>query len=232
MSRTVAELEGIMVAAKQQIIDKAFAKFDIRSVAELGCVWGVDCVYGRYIAEKWPGARVTCVDNEWNDSARAKVGALANMSMVDALIGDTDVPLQIGHVDAVILFWVLLHQVSPDWDAVLEMYAPHTDTFIIANPQWAVGRETIRLWKLGIDEYVKNVTVMDRLDEIKRIFADAENGKEFPAAHNYWQWGITNADLIEKMRSLGFATVNYANYGSFAGLKNFQDCYFLFHKPQ
>ena len=66
-------------------------------------------------------------------------------------------PAEVGDVDAVILYDVLLHQVRPDWNEVLRMYAPRTRHFIVYNQQWVKGPDTVRLVDLGKDEYFRSV---------------------------------------------------------------------------
>lgn len=225
---TIAEQHPGFVTEKKAAIDFAIGRWPINRVAELGCAYGVDCAYGRYVAERSPGTAVVCVDDEWTDSAIEAVGAHPNITRMDALIGAAGVPAKIGKVDAVILFWVLLHLVAPDWDEVLAAYSTFTDTFIVANPQW-LGPRTVRLWDLGLRDYLDNVVVMDRREEIGNIFRNAGRAG-FPSAHNYWQWGITDHDLNHVMKELGFRQEYCKSTGRFRGLPRFVDSYFVFRK--
>jgi hypothetical protein len=47
---------------------------------------------------------------------------------------------------------------------------------------------------------------------------------------NVWQWGITDRDLLEKVKSLGFSLQYYKNCGQFGGLENFENHAFMFRK--
>ena len=38
-------------------------------IAELGCVWGVDCAYGLYALKKFGLKQVKMVDTHWTESA-------------------------------------------------------------------------------------------------------------------------------------------------------------------
>lgn len=74
--------------------------------------------------------------------------------------GDFTIPEvadEIGQVDGILLFDVLLHTVSPDWDELLAMYADSPQCFLIANPQWERTEETVRLLDLGHERFLDAV---------------------------------------------------------------------------
>ena len=142
---------------------------------------------------------------------------------------------QIGKVDAIFLFDVLLHQVNPDWNDIIKLYSQCTDYFIIFNPQWTGSKDSIRLLDLGRDEYFKNVphnklhpaykTLFDKMYEInpqhQRIWRDI---------HNVWQWGITDCDLLSNMENLEYEMRWTKNYGRWGNLPNFENHAFVFQK--
>jgi hypothetical protein len=67
------------------------------------------------------------------------------VELVEGNFGDDGVASLVGQVDAVLMFDVLLHQVSPsDWRRVLSLYAPRTQAFALVGPWWR-GETTIRL---------------------------------------------------------------------------------------
>jgi hypothetical protein len=110
-------------------------------------------------------------------------------------------------VDAILFFDVLLRMVDPDWDRVLELYAPTTTCFVIANPQWERGETTVRLIDLGRDGYLEAVPpakvhseLFDRLDEWH-----PGQYRPYRDITGVWQWGITDGDLKAKMGELGFS---------------------------
>ena len=74
---------------------------------------------------------------------------------------------QVGRVDAIFLFDVLLHQVAPDWDTILEMYAKNVRVFGIYNQQWTGADTTVRLLDLGEEEYFRNVPVDPKKSHIE-----------------------------------------------------------------
>jgi hypothetical protein len=46
--------------------------------------------------------------------------------LIEGNFGSPAVAQQLQNVDAILLFDVLLHQVSPDWDEILDLYATRT----------------------------------------------------------------------------------------------------------
>jgi hypothetical protein len=231
--KIVKQIEGLVgdltydyhanfIIEKKSIIDIAFDKYKINTVAELGCTWNIDCAYGLYIANKYHVDKVKFVDVVWGDSAVAACAGMDNSEIIAGNFGDEAICQQVGNVDAVIMFWILLHQVNPNWDKLLTMYSRNSEIMIIGNPQWR-GEHTIRLFELGQDEYCKNVPIYR---DVKKIF----EAKKWSGSHEYWQWGITDNDLIDTMKKLGYKMAYYINCGKFDSLPNFDDCYYIFKK--
>jgi hypothetical protein len=71
----------------------------------------------------------------------------------------------------VFFFDTLLHQVDPNWDAVLQMYAGIARIVLIYNPQYVNLQTTTRLLDLGLDEYARNVPLPITEERTKHIFA-------------------------------------------------------------
>jgi len=125
--------------------------------------------------------------------------------------------------------------VAPDWQRILEMYAPQTNCFIIYNPQWIRSKRTLRLLELGEEEYFRNVPHERTEEPYKDLFQKL--GEKNPAhdrpwrdVNAIWQWGITNADLRAKVESLGFKLQFMKNCGRFGSLANFENHAFVFSK--
>jgi hypothetical protein len=116
---------------------------------------------------------------------------------------------QIGTVDVIFLFDVLYVQADPGWERLLELYAQRAKCILISNVHFNRLERTIRLMDLGKEEYFKYVPatpqsagyahLFERLDE-----EHPEYGGKYRDCHHFWQWAMTDHDLIEKMRSLGF----------------------------
>ena len=129
------------------------------------------------------------------------------MEVLDGSFADPATVADLGQVDAILLFDVLVGMVDPDWDRVLEMYAPATSSFVIANPQWELGETTVRLIDLGREKYLEAVPpakfhteLFDRLDEWH-----PGQHRPYRDTAGIWQWGITDADLAAKLDELGFS---------------------------
>ena len=194
---------------KKNVLDTAFKKIEIRKIAELGCVWGVNGFYGRYMAQKHSPDQVTMVDAIWNEEAKKLCSCHGNIKMVDGDFTDLRMPETIGKVDAVVFFDILLHLVSPDWNYVLEMYAPFTRSFLVVNPQFTGCRNSVRLLDLGNEEYFKNIPHSIEYPIYKRVFEnpyqiDSYSKKPLRDTFYIWQWGITNHGLIDVMEQLGY----------------------------
>ncbi len=156
------------------------------------------------------------------------------LRVVDGHALDAGTIAEIGKVDVVLLVNLLLHTVAPDWDRVLELYAPSTSCFVIANPQWQDGERAVRLVDLGREAFLEAVpasaghsALFDRLDEWyppqQRTYRDATT---------VWQWGITDSDLNAKLAELGFALAHERDLGGFPGAEAFRNKAFVFSRPE
>ncbi|MEK7432691.1 MAG: hypothetical protein AABZ74_06145 [Cyanobacteriota bacterium] len=227
-----------MVIYKKNLIDTCFDNFNIKSVAEAGCVYGVDGVYSRYIAETKPFVnRLVMIDTNWNENAIEVCRKYSKIEIINDNFAEKDVIYnKIGNVDLVILFDVLLHQVSPDWYRVLQMYSEISDYILIYNPQYTKSKISIRLFDLGEEEYYNNIPNDNKnegyyKDLFKNFFTYIEYYKRIQRdLHNIWQWGITDSDLLHVMDKLGFDLFDFQTYGLFYGLKNFENKSFIFKK--
>jgi hypothetical protein len=235
-ANNVPQLFENMVPCKKEVIDYVFNRFKVNTVAELGCVWGVSGVYGRYIAETYPHTMVIQVDWHWTDEAKELCGKYSNISMMTGDFGNAEMPSKVGSVDAIILFDVLLHQVAPDWDRVLQMYAPYTDLFLIVNPQFTGSPVTVRLLDLGRENYFANVphdkehpTYKNLFDKMYEINTE-HGGRIWRDISSVWQWGITDSDLFHKIRELDFNPVYQKNIGGWGDLANWECNAFVFKK--
>jgi hypothetical protein len=221
---------------KMDVIDYAFTHLKINRVAELGCVWGVDGAYGQYIHDKYNLQEVVMVDAIWNENALAFCKERKNITVMDGLFTEWDMPAKVGKVDAVIFFDILLHMVSPNWDEVLKMYAKHTDSFLVVNPQFLGSPTTVRLLDLGEEAYFSHIPHAPDYPIYKKVFEnpyemDKKQKKPLRDAFYIWQWGITNHDLIDKMEQLGFEPIflqgDHLRYGK---SKKFVNYGFIFQR--
>jgi hypothetical protein len=221
---------------KLRTIDFCFEQLGCQSFADLGGVWGIDGAYARYAADAHEPERGVVVDENFTDRYLELERKLPALAHVGGNFGDRDVAAQIGQIDAAMFFDDLLHQVNPNWDEILEIYAPITQRFAIVQPQWN-GSETVRLLDLGEEAYLAAIPkredahgsiydgLFDRLDETNET-----RGRPWRDVHDIWQWGITDRDLIARMAELGFGVRYFENTGAWQGLERFHDAAFVFDR--
>ena len=121
---------------KLDLIDFAFTLLKVHSVADLGGVWGVEGGYTFYALDKYNLTDAVLVDTHPTDTTIERSKNYSQLRFIQGNFGNKRVAQEIGQVDAILLFDILLHQVAPDWDNILEMYAPQTQCLIIFNQQW------------------------------------------------------------------------------------------------
>lgn len=220
---------------KKDLLDTAFTESEISKVADLGCVYGVDCAYGLYVLDKYKPDHIVMVDTHWTETAIEACKSNRKIRILQKSFGSPEVTEQLGGVDTIILFDVLLHQVAPDWDGVLQMYAPYTKFFVIFNPQYMASETSVRLLDLGYEKYFENVPHDIRDPAYKSLFMKMweihpEHGRIWRDVHHVWQWGITDHDLFDTMEQIGFVLTYFKNHGRFGNLKNFENHAFIFSK--
>jgi hypothetical protein len=235
MSLFRRESQRTLPQDKVDLIDFAFSRFDLHSFADLGGVWGVEAGYTFYTLKKHSVSAATLVDTHPTAVVTARARKFAQLRLITGNFGDATIAGQVGNVDAVLLFDVLLHQVAPDWNRILEMYAPLTKCFIIYNQQWIGSEATVRLLELGEEEYFKNVphdrteepyvSLFRKLDE-----KHPDHDRPWRDVHHIWQWGITDLDLRGTIESLGFRLQFTKNCGPFGNLEHFENHAFVFCK--
>jgi Glycosyltransferase like family len=139
-------------------------------------------------------------------SAIEEAAERPGIEILDAPFSDRDTVDEVADVDTILLFDVLHRMVGPDWDQVLELYAPVTSSFMITNPQWE-GGTTVRLIDLGRERYSTAVPPWDTHGELFERLDDRYEGQErnYRDSSHVWQWGITDQDLRTKMEGLGFS---------------------------
>ncbi len=225
---------------KKKAIDLIFENNSgISSFADLGGGGGqwAQAAYTRYTLESYKIKSAYLVDTLATSFILEESERRNNLTFINKDFGDQDIPEQIGKVDVIYLFDVLLHQVKPNWDEILEMYAPITNHFIIFNPQFMRGN-SIRLLDLGKDEYLKHIPLEDRSDILykdlfKYMYQKHLKYKDrlWVDIREIWQWGITTEDLCVKMKSLGFYLKYCENHGKFfTDIKDFHYYAFIFSR--
>lgn len=223
-----------LVPEKTYMIDYACDRLGVCSFADLGGIWGVEGGYTFYALQKHSIEKAFLVDTDISDTVREKQISFPQLTLINSNFGSYDVADQIGKVDAIFLFDVLLHQVSPDWDEIISIYSKNTNHFIIYNQQFT-GPKTVRLLDLGEDEYFRNVPHNRDMEPYKSVFEKMyqihpKHNRIYRDIHNIWQWGITDKDLVDVMNQQGFEQIYYKNSGQWGKLINFEGHAFIFAK--
>ena len=222
---------------RKELIDFACRNIQINSFADLGAVYAVDGAYTFYTMERYKIKKAFLVDTDLTELVLEKAKSYERLTIINSNFGNNNVLKQIGNVDAVILFDVLLHQVKPDWDKILEMYASFTNCFIIYNPQFIASDKSLRLLDLGEEEYFRNIPHDKNTPTYKATFEKMyemhpKHKRIWRDIHNIWQWGIVDEDLFKKMKELKFSLQFYKNYNRWGNLKNFENHGFIFKKSR
>jgi hypothetical protein len=234
MLKDAQQRYGPLVLPKLDLLNFAFRQFRVSSFADLGAAYRVDGGYSFYALDSCGATKAVIVDTHPTEPLMGEAATRKGVEIVRANFGDPQVVQRVGEVDAVVIFDVLLHQVAPDWDTVLGLYAPKTRLFLVHNPQW-LGPETLRLLDLGEERFLA-VVPKTRNEAVYRAAIDRPHeinpahGRPNRDVHHIWQWGITDSDLISTMRSLGFALRYFQDHGYFGDLENFRNHSFVFEK--
>lgn len=203
---------------KAELIDKAFNVCKIASIADLGACWGVNGGYTFHALSNYPISTAFIVDGKITELTRLRSKDYKQLELIQTMLGSDAAVEQVGEVDALIIFDVLLHQVSPDWDEFLEKWCSNKKCLIIYNQNWAKSEKTIRFVDRGLEWFKKNVNYSNpkRLEQwfSKHNEFCEEQGKLYRDIHNYWQWGIVKEDLVNLMSSLGFFLKYEQHYGA------------------
>jgi len=200
--------------------------------ADLGGVWKVNAAYTIYTLKNFNIRKGYIVDTDFNEKTDHVLSGYDNLIKVKANFSSDEIISQIDAVDVIYLFDVLLHQVAPNWDDVLEKYSKISKCFAIYNQQYNKSQNTIRLTDLSLEEYKQ--IAPQREDGLYDFIYNNKNKinskyeKPWKDVHNIWQWGITDNDLRSKMKSLGFTEKYYKNCGQFSNLEFFENHAFIF----
>lgn len=227
------QLDALLDPPKTELIDFACLKFDAKSFADLGGVWRVEGGYTFYALQRYRIERAFLVDVIITATVNERKSSYPNLRLIEGNFGEERVAQRIGSVDVIMFFDTLLHQVRPDWDEILKMYAARARCFLILNQQFTASEKTVRLLDLGEDEYFRNVPHSKDEEPYKSVFQSPyemnRNQKRINRdIRSIWQWGITDDDLIAKMNLLGFKMQFFKNAGQFSLLENFESHAFVF----
>ena len=230
------QINSLLMKDKLDLIDSAFTSLQIHSFADLGGIWGVNGAYTFYTIDKYNLTNAALVDFDFPDIVKERSNNYPQLRLIPGNFGHQRVADNVGQMDAIFLFDVLLHQVAPDWDQILEMYAPQTQCLVIFNQQWIGSDHTVRLVELGEEEYFRNTPHKNTEEPYRDLFQKLnqklpnQDKVIWKDASSIWQWGITDTDLKSKVEALGFRLQYFKNCGQCLNLKNFENHAFVFNK--
>ena len=167
------------------------------SILDVGACWGVHGGYTFHALKSGRIERAVIADGDVTALTRARAAADPRITLAEGKIGDAAFIDALPPSDAAIVFDVLLHQVSPDWDAFLARYARQVNHFIIWNQDWIGSGQSVRFIERGLDWYLENVGDTNRAritewfarhDEISPQF-----GRPWRDVHFFWQSGKSSA---------------------------------------
>lgn len=221
--------EAPLGEVKLRAIDYAFEQGGASTVGDLGGVWAVDGGYTLYAIDRHGAGRGVICDDDFTEPLLDRDREDDRLELVRGNFGRPETAAAVGEVDAILLFDVLLHQVAPDWDDILALYAPRTHAFVLAGPWWN-GDEGVRLVDLGREEYLASVPLPDFHAEIWEKLDEHNPKRDRPwrDCHDIWQWGITEAELTARMEALGFELSHREHNGPWMGLDRFDDIGFVY----
>lgn len=205
--------------------DKSISSFaDLGGVYSLGKVEGG---YTYYILSKYKISDAYLFDDYISPITFRKSLSYPQLTLYQLNFGSTEALSKISNVDVILLFDVLVHQLKPNWDEILEKWAPKTKYFVIYNQQFD-AKKTVRLINLGKEEYFKNVLYKPtQYYNYSLLFTDRDN--EVRNSTHIWQWGITDNGLRDIMRNLNFEEIYFKEYNRW-GKSRFTNKGFVFKK--
>src|SRR5580704_10340899 len=130
---------------KKELIDFACQRLNMQSFADLGGVWNVDGGYTFYAMEQHHIGHAILVDTDLTPPVLEMKIRHSGLKIIEGNFGAPSMPDQVGEVDGVFLFDTLLHQVNPNWNDILRMYAQVSRILLIFNQQYTNLRTTTRL---------------------------------------------------------------------------------------
>ncbi|MDL2307437.1 class I SAM-dependent methyltransferase [Desulfovibrio sp. OttesenSCG-928-C06] len=219
---------------KADLVEIAIGTYGIKSIVDVGGCFGVHGGY-TFHALKNGVERAMILDGEITPDTVEQARRYPNLTLKTMDLGNRDEIAALPSFDAAIIYDVLLHQVDPDWDEFLALYAAKVDTLIIYNQDF-VGDETFRFVDRGLDWYLEQeFAKFYGKESITNWFARHDQihpqmGKKNRDIHGFWQWGIAYADIIRVAHEQGFRLDYFINEGSrFFG--DTIDCHaYMFHR--
>src|SRR5947209_12278611 len=117
---------------KAHLLSAAIKRYRLKSLVDVGGCWGVNGGYSFYALSE--GAeQIVIADGEITELTRTRAAGDPRIELRQGMLGDARFVASLPRCDAAIVFDVLLHQVAPDWNEFLALYAERVDHFVIYN---------------------------------------------------------------------------------------------------
>lgn len=203
---------------KASLIEIAVETFGMKSIVDVGGCFGVHGGYAFHALECGV-ERAMILDGSITELTQERAGKYPGVTLKTMDLGDRREIALLPHCDAAIIYDVLLHQVDPDWDEFLRLYAAKADTLIVYNQDYA-GKETFRFVDKGLKWYLEQeFAKFYGKKSIVDWFAahqerDPGSGKRKKDIHGFWQWGITYMDILRVAYEQGFQLEYFVNDGA------------------
>lgn len=208
-----------LLDVKVGLVDRAFDRYPIGSFADVGACWGAHGGYTFHALERYRVTDAVMLDGDLTAPTKERAMNWPQLRLEEGDLGDRRLLDSVGKVDALIIFDILVHQVDPDWDVFLRRYAEHANFLIIYHQCFVDEASTVRFIDRGLDYYLAHTPYVGQEAEIADWFSRHEQpSRKFDRkvardSYHYWQWGITQADLIRVIWEAGFQVDFLENFG-------------------
>src|SRR6516165_7432540 len=165
----MAELDLPILPHKAELALRAVRDNRVGTIADLGACWAVNGGYVFFLLDNSNIAHAYIVDHRITNLTTQRIQKYGDRASIvgNCLINDALVIRDFPHVDALIMYDILLHQVNLDWNDFLSEWGKRANVIIIYNQMWTLHEHTVRFVDFGHDWYKKHVlyTSNERLDD-------------------------------------------------------------------
>jgi len=204
----MSSYEHPMKQSKLDLIDRAMQIYRVRSMLDLGGCWGVNGGYIFHAIRNGNLDKAYLVDGHVTELTAERAREFPQLALHEAQLGDEASVHKVSHVDAIIMYDIILHQVAPDWDKFIEMWARRTNCLIIYNQNWTKADDVVRFVDQSVDWYIENVP-HGNMQAVREWYLEHHNdhptlNRKWRDVHYFWQFGIPRSRLLSQIEALGF----------------------------
>jgi hypothetical protein len=193
---------------KLALIDRALEMYEIHSILDLGACWGVHGGYTFHALDNGDIWRAFIVDGNITEPTKERKRNYSQLTLLQGELGNSAFVSDVKEIDAIIMYDILLHQVSPDWIEFIKMWGAIAKVLIIYNQNWLQEDNVVRFVDRDVEWFIKNVphtnaqSVREWYKKHEQWNADAK--RKWKDVHWFWQWGIPREKLKEAILAQGF----------------------------